>query len=1117
MPRLDDLMRTLFDVQTLERGLAYAQNDHVVDVHLRDGRLRAVVDGQDSYEVSVTFKGLHLGKDHIAVDGLEGDCSCPIGMNCKHAVAALIVWAGSKGKDLHLSEPATPKAAPTANVGKTSPPLRLLNKPWVADREQQNWLIGLTSRIGSSTTATANPLIFVLKRTPHGTLATSLVASRTLKNGSRGVAKRYSSLDSYLSSTSAMSSTSDRALVAALNGESRDLAGWGWSDVILSGSILERVIATGRAMWDDVGGPPVHHLPARQVTAHWREQPASGTQGSRWRLEAIDEQGETVEILPLTPPWFRDGNGVGPLTSELDDSLLKHLAEMPWLAPELVLAAAVALPKSLPPPPIALPRLAPQPWLHVYRAQRLDFWDPNLGMRHIAADVALIGFTYGDDEVSERGHPLMERANGSPLVRDLLAEQVRVGEAERLGLVPWPPPKVHAQTDVRSPLVGLPLRTIGGLHGKTAPVTTEIAAAALAALAGSGWQIRGVEAIDVTVYDLTGVEARLDESTDGGWFELHLGIDVGGERLDLVPLLTPLLRGGKTVWENLPRAMGDPPAVLTTCGKNRLVRVPLDLLADLHAKLVELFDHPPGPGGGWRIDAMRADLLDALDRLSPRWMGDRRLRELAQQLRSCLEPPVIAPPPGLVAELRPYQLHGLAWLQRLRTLGTGGILADDMGLGKTVQAIAHLLVEHQRPDTTRASLVVCPASMVGVWRSELARFAPSLPVVVLHGAGRERVSGNERGVLITSYATMTRDIDSFAAAKWQVVIADEAQAFKNVGTAVNAAMRRLDAHQRLCLTGTPVENHLGELHALLGWAAPGVLGQAAVFARAFRMPIEDNGDRGRADLLRRRTAPFLLRRTKAAVASDLPPRTDIDLPVELGPAQRRLYEAIRLTMDDRVREAVNERGLARSGLTVLEALLRLRQVCCDPRLLPGKLAKSVKESAKLDALSELLTTLVEEKRQVLVFSQFTSLLDLVTEHVLVPAGIPALRLDGATRNRTELVQRFQSGEAPVFLLSLKAGGTGLTLTAADTVVLLDPWWNPAVERQASDRAHRIGQDKPVTIYRLVASGTIESRIRALQSTKAALADALLDDTGQALGKISLSDIEALLSPVDADG
>ena len=436
MPRLDDLMRTLFDAHTLKRGRAKDKVDSVVQFHLQNERLLAVVEGLDLYEVSITLKGLHVGDDYIAVDKLASDCSCPIGMNCKHAVAALIAWAESEGLELNLKAPVAPKAAATSDGASANPPLRLLSKAWVADREQQTWLTGLTNRIGSSATTTACPLIYALTRATNGMLSVSLVASRTLKNGSRGVAKRYSSLHSFLTSTSAAISTTDRALVAALNGESRDLAGWGWNDVILSGNMLERVIATGRSAWDDVGGPPIRLLPARHVTAQWRKQPDSG----RMRLEAVDDRGESMDILPLTPPWFRDGDGVGPLTSELDDSLLKHVAEMPWLAPELVVAAAAALPKSLPPPPISLPRLAPQPWLHVYRGQRLDYWNPDFGMRHLQADVALVGFTYGDAEVSERGVQLMQRADGSPLIRDLLAEQVRLGEAERLGLVPWPPP-----------------------------------------------------------------------------------------------------------------------------------------------------------------------------------------------------------------------------------------------------------------------------------------------------------------------------------------------------------------------------------------------------------------------------------------------------------------------------------------------------------------------------------------------------------------------------------------------------------------------------------------------------------------------------------------------------
>jgi len=368
-------------------------------------------------------------------------------------------------------------------------------------------------------------------------------------------------------------------------------------------------------------------------------------------------------------------------------------------------------------------------------------------------------------------------------------------------------------------------------------------------------------------------------------------------------------------------------------------------------------------------------------------------------------------------------------------------------------------------------------------------------------------------VVITSYGTLARDVEGFAKVAWHIAICDEAQAVKNAGTSAATAVRRIDARQRLALTGTPVENHLGELHALLGWAVPGVLGPAAQFTQAFRKPIEEDGDVARQALLRRRVAPFLLRRTKTAVAADLPPRTDIDVAVELGPAQRRLYETIRLAMDGRVRAAIAERGLSRSGLDVIEALLRLRQTCCDPHPSVHRQADGCAESAKLDALAELLRTLLDEGRTVLVFSQFTSLLDLVESEVLTPAGATWLRLDGQSRDRPALVERFQRGEAPVFLLSLKAGGTGLTLTAADSVILLDPWWNPAVERQAADRAHRIGQERPVTIYRLVVSGTVEERIRSLQARKAALADALTDESGQSLGRLTLADIESLLGLV----
>jgi superfamily II DNA or RNA helicase len=1118
MPLLSQLIHQHFDADTLARGHEYAKNDHVLNVKLRDGKLRSVVSGTDDYDVTIELRGLNIGHEGIAADSFSHHCTCPMGGDCKHVIATLIVWALDRGFILNMNPPAATNG-PVSTVQATpevDPFAHLLTQAWHGSNEQVHWMNRIIAHHDAPTKSPETQMVWVLTPVADSGIRVKVLLCRILKNGRLSGGKKFHSIDQFLTRSGTPVEPAARAILAAIHGESRLMSSW-MADCLSSADLLQRVIATGYAVWEEATEAPAKLLPARIGLVTWLQK------NGKIRLSVNDEHGEPLEILPTTPPWFRSGNGAGPLTSTIRPQVLARITTMPWLDPAMASAIVSSLPPEIPPPPLAPAILTPEPWLHHSRTT-LAFWSRNLpGTNRIEADVAVVGFRYGNDEVGEGGSALLKRPDGSVLVRNLAAEKARIAELERLGLVTWPPPEFTPVSTQRG--IGLRQRTVRGIGKADEKISGNsdekslfvIPPSTLAALMGSGWLIRGADVSQVAVHDLGAVSARVEDHEDGGWFELHLGIDVGGLRIDLVPLLTPLLRGGPEEWKKLPRASGEPPAVLATCGDNAVVRVPLDLLADLHAKLVELFDAPPGPGGGWRIDPQRADLLDALDRLSPRWIGAEKLRALAKQMASCLVPPAVAAPAGLTATLRPYQLNGLAWMRRLRELNIGGILADDMGLGKTIQAIAHLIIEHAASTCDRASLVVCPASVVGVWHGELTKFAPQLAVTVLHGAGRQRVTGDERGIVITSYATLARDIEAFASARWQVTIADEAQSFKNTGTAINAAMRRLNAHQRLCLTGTPVENHLGELHALLNWAAPGVLGGGTAFARTFRTPIEDAGDRNRADLLRRRTAPFLLRRTKAAVANDLPPRTDIDLPVELGPTQRRLYEAIRLTMDDRVRDAVAKSGLARSGLTVLEALLRLRQVCCDPRLLPEKLAGNVTDSAKLEALSELLTTLVEEKRQILVFSQFTSLLDLVEKEVLTPAGITALRLDGKSRNRADLVKRFQAGEAPIFLLSLKAGGTGLTLTAADTVVLLDPWWNPAVERQAADRAHRIGQNRPVTIYRLVAANTVESRIRTLQANKSALADALMDDSGQSLGKLDLADIEALLAPVDASG
>jgi SNF2 family DNA or RNA helicase len=474
----------------------------------------------------------------------------------------------------------------------------------------------------------------------------------------------------------------------------------------------------------------------------------------------------------------------------------------------------------------------------------------------------------------------------------------------------------------------------------------------------------------------------------------------------------------------------------------------------------------------------------------------------------------VRPPRGFRAELRPYQLEGLAWLQHLVRHDLAGILADDMGLGKTAQTLAHLLTEKQAGRLDLPALVILPTSLVFNWQAEAKRFAPRLKVLNLHGNDRHARFDELDGVdiALTTYPLLWRDAEALQAREWSLLILDEAQTVKNVASKGAQVIRQLKARHRLGLTGTPLENHLGELWAQFDFLLPGFLGTQKHFTTTWRNPIEKQGDTERRDLLAARLKPFILRRRKENVATELPPKTTIVRSVSLEGGQRDLYETVRAAMNDKIRSEIAGKGFARSQIVILDALLKLRQVCCDPRLLKSPAAEKVKERAKLDLLMDMLPELISEGRRILIFSQFTSMLALIAAE-LDQANIGWVSLTGDTRDRRIPVEDFQKGRAPVFLISLKAGGVGLNLTTADTVIHYDPWWNPAAENQATDRAHRIGQDKPVFVFKLVCAGSIEERILALQDKKAALAAGVLSEDANALAKFGEADIAALLAPL----
>ncbi|MER7721723.1 SNF2-related protein [Streptomyces flaveolus] len=563
-------------------------------------------------------------------------------------------------------------------------------------------------------------------------------------------------------------------------------------------------------------------------------------------------------------------------------------------------------------------------------------------------------------------------------------------------------------------------------------------------------------------------------------------------------------------------------------GGDPLTEAEMDTLAEAHRPVVRLRDRwvLVDPALARRARQRDLGLLDPVDALSVALTGTAEadgetvevvpagaLATLRDRLTAGIRP--AEPPPGLDATLRDYQLRGLAWLDLMTSLGLGGCLADDMGLGKTVTLIAL----HLKRARTEPTLVVCPASLLGNWQREITRFAPGVPVRRFHGPDRT-LDGLKDGFVLTTYGTMRSAAATLAEQPWGMVVADEAQHVKNPYSATAKALRTIPSPARVALTGTPVENNLSELWALLDWTTPGLLGPLKSFRARHARAVENGEDEEAVQRLARLVRPFLLRRKKSdpGIVPELPPKTETDHPVPLTREQAALYEAV-------VRESMlaieTAGGMARRGL-VLKLLTSLKQICDHPALFlkeehpPGGADRLTARSGKLALLDELLDTVLAEDGSVLVFTQYVGMARLITSHLSAHA-VPVELLHGGTPvpERERMVDRFQSGATPVLVLSLKAAGTGLNLTRAGHVVHFDRWWNPAVEEQATDRAYRIGQTQPVQVHRLITEGTVEDRIAEMLESKRALADAVLGGGESALTELTdreLSDLVSLRRP-----
>ncbi len=616
---------------------------------------------------------------------------------------------------------------------------------------------------------------------------------------------------------------------------------------------------------------------------------------------------------------------------------------------------------------------------------------------------------------------------------------------------------------------------------------------AAARCAGDGLVVEWPEGETMAIVgELVPEALRVEIEDRHDWFGLKGFIDIDGRRIPLLDLLRSLRHAqrylpiGDGQWARIAESFRDRLAALDDVVHVRRERLEVDATAA--PVLADLFARAIAADAGVVVKACRrfTQLIERLD----------------QAVALECDPPVT-----LTAELRPYQLEGYCWLRRLSCWGVGGCLADDMGLGKTVQTLAVLI--DRAP--SGPALVVAPTSVGFIWLREAERFAPTLRLtpyrsVVGETDRRELLAEVGAGdVVVTSYGLVLRDVDRLAEIRWATLVLDEAQAIKNSATKTAQATRRIDADWRLALTGTPVENHLGELWSLFRSISPGLFGSWDRFRERFAGPIEKKRDLERRHGLSRVVRPFILRRTKSEVLDELPERTEVQLMAELSEAERKLYEDTRLRALVHLAGLVDDAGDQR--FQVLAALTRLRQLACHPKLVDASWTRG---SAKLALFLETVEELREGRHRALVFSQFTQHLALVRE-ALDERGLSYQYLDGQTpvKERVRRVDAFQRGEGELFLISLKAGGTGLNLTAADYVLHLDPWWNPAVEDQATDRAHRIGQTRPVTVYRLVAKDTIEEQILRLHADKRNLVAGVLEGTDQA-AKLSTAELVALI-------
>ncbi len=1077
-----------FPASAIRKAKPYAARN-VRSAQWFDNRLTGKVQGSARSPYTQTIIVRESGQGASREVTFNTTCSCPVGYSCKHSVALLLFEAARQ----KIAQPAAARSAvqtaPQAVVSQTAQKIQTTLYFESLYQESSRYLQEMPEQ---QETAQESVLWF-LSANDKGHFCVNPYKSRKLKSGKwSNTLTQVNSLINYVNGYShyrpKLLSNIDLEVIRLLY-----LSGakYAHSDFLLRGTMGDLILRTllqnnNLYMRHNKKFIPVELQAPKQLELSWQEH------NGLWSLQHnLQVEAGTLNFIDTSPPYALSQDmssekfGLTPLLTPIHSAILKKLlrSEQGALPAEQLYdywSPLYEVIQGLPPlPQAAIPDLQRHQPIAVLRLATMPL---SRTVTQLAQPlIAGLTIRYGEVELKpapQTESDVIEITTHSSsrifIQRDLAFEAESTFVLTGMGLHFSPFPVEDGSLHFMPPdanMMSISARDWLPFMGY------------LAALQEKGWIVE-IESSSLTDIDISdGIHLNLFDDDDD--YVLDATVTTSAGELPILPLLLDYLAQDK--------ALPSEGNIYLDKPDGGFIRVPVAQLNPILQAITELYDRPFNHDGQLRLSQFDVMGLNS-DAVKVSGQKAQALRNVVSQLVTVTGIDPIEPPTGLQATLRDYQQQGFSWLQFLSSHNLGGVLADDMGLGKTLQVIAHLLKQHELGLLTKPALVIAPTSVVGNWMAELAKFAPTLTALRFDGANRSDFKDQieTSNVILTSYALIQRDGDFWQQIPLHSVIVDEAQYVKNPKAKTAQVIRTLKTEHCLCLTGTPLENHLGELWSLFDFVMPGFLANETQFKKRYRTPIEQHGDQACQNRLAQRVSPFMLRRTKADVVTELPAKTEIIQRVTLDKAQWQLYSSVRLSMEKRVRDLMAEKGLKRSHIEILDALLKLRQVCCDPSLVKIPAAEKVKHSAKLEVLVEMVQELTEEGRKILVFSQFATMLGII-EKRLNSEGIITSKLTGATRNRQAAVDAFVEGDAQVFLISLKAGGVGLNLTAADTVIHYDPWWNPAAEAQATDRAYRIGQDKPVFVYKLIVENTVEEKILVMQDKKRALADSVFGD------------------------